>query len=74
MTASFSTVRFLLVSTIVVVGAATLSGCGRKAEPEMPRATGPIEARPVGIPIGPTTPAPEAAKPQKKSFLLDPLL
>lgn len=71
---SFSIARPLLVSALVVVGASTLAGCGRKAEPELPRATGPTEARPVGIPIGPTAPEPEAAKPQKKSFLLDPLL
>lgn len=71
---SFSIARPLLVSALVVVGASTLAGCGRKAEPELPRAAGPVEARPVGIPIGPIAPRPETAKPQKKSFLLDPLL
>jgi predicted small lipoprotein YifL len=74
MTAPFSLVRFLLVSAAVAVGATALAGCGRKAEPELPRAAGPAETRPVGIPIGPSAPAPEPEKPQKKSFLLDPLL
>ena len=65
--------RLLLVPTAVVVGSLLLSGCGRKADPEMPRVDGPTETRPVGIPIAPIAPKPE--KPvEKKSFLLDFLL
>lgn len=73
MTASFSIARILLVPTMVAA-ALLVSGCGRKAEPELPRAAAPAQARPVGIPIGPTAPEADTAKPQKKSFLLDPLL
>lgn len=65
--------RLLLVPTAVVVGSLLLSGCGRKADPEMPSLTGPVEARPVGIPIAPTAPKPEKPA-EKKSFLLDFLL
>ena len=74
MTASFSIARILLVP-VLVAGALSLAGCGRKAEPELPRATtAPAEARPVGIPIGPTPVETETRPTRKKSFLLDPLL
>ena len=72
MTASFSIARILLVPATVAC-ALLVSGCGRKAEPELPRTPAPAALRPVGIPIGATTPEAET-KPQKKSFLLDPLL
>ena len=72
MTVSTSIARLLLAPAL---GAAfLLAGCGRKAEPELPSVQKPSEARPVGIPIAPTAPAPTPEKPAKKSFLLDPLL
>lgn len=65
----------LLAAAFLLVAAVGLSGCGRKAEPEMPSLAKPAEARPVGIPIGPTAPAPAVTKPaEKKPFLLDFLL
>lgn len=65
--------RLLLVPTVVIVGSLLLSGCGRKAEPELPSAVGTTETRPVGIPIAPVAPKPRA-EPEKKSFFLDFLL
>ena len=53
-----------------------LTGCGRKADPELPVIERKAEPRPVGIPIGPTpieTPAPAQPKP-KTPFFLDVLL
>ncbi len=74
MTVSSSPSR-LLASALVLVAAFALSGCGRKAEPELPNLAKPTEtARPVGIPIGPTTPPPAAKPAVKKSFVLDFLL
>ncbi|NLH81201.1 MAG: hypothetical protein GX458_10230 [Phyllobacteriaceae bacterium] len=72
MTVSTPIARLLLAPALVA--AVLLSGCGRKAEPERPTLAGPTEARPVGIPIAPTAPAPQPEKPTKKSFILDPLL
>ena len=70
----------LAVPVVALVGALALAGCGRKADPEVPRAVEPqAAATPVGIPVGSTAPAtkPAAAKPEakpKRSFLLDFLL
>lgn len=62
----------LAAAALVLVAALALSGCGRKADPELPSLAKPEAARPVGIPIGPTAPAPaETRKPEKKPFLLD---
>lgn len=73
MTVSTSPSR-LLVSALVLVAGFALSGCGRKAEPELPTVGKSTEMRPVGIPIGPTAPAPAAKPAEKKPFLLDFLL
>ncbi len=71
------TLERLRIPVLAVALALALSGCGRKAEPELPRATGPEASRtafPVG-PIGPSTAKPaEPAKTEKKSFPLDFLL
>ena len=76
MTVSISLER-LRIPVLAVALALSLSGCGRKADPELPRATTPEGSRTgfsVG-PIGPAAPAPaQPAKAEKKSFLLDFLL
>lgn len=75
MTVPATSARRLALSVAALVGLLAVAGCGRKADPELPRATAPAqETRPVGIPIGPTAPAPQAPKPEKKSFPLDVLL
>lgn len=66
----------LRLAAIALVAAATLAvaGCGRKGDPEVPTVAKASD-RPVGIPIGATSPAPAAVPtPAKKPFLLDPLL
>lgn len=74
MTVSTSPSR-LIAPALVIVAAFALTACGRKAEPVMPSLTTSTEVRPVGIPIGPTAPAPAVTKPaEKKPFLLDFLL
>lgn len=76
MTVSISLER-LRIPVLAVVLALALSGCGRKAEPELPRATGPEASRsafPIS-PIGPSSTKPtDPAKTEKKSFPLDFLL
>jgi hypothetical protein len=64
----------LRVATIGLVGlgAASLAGCGRNGDPQVPSAAASVD-RPVGIPVGATAPA-KRAKKEHKSFLLDPLL
>lgn len=70
-----STLSRLVVAATLAGLALGLSACGRKAEPELPIVgAAKAEARPVGIPIGPTAPSAPAPAPQKKSFLLDFLL
>ena len=61
----------LLVTSVALAGA----GCGRKADPELPSVPSAAPPRPVGIPMGPTTPAPQPVnKGEKKPFFLDFLL
>ena len=72
-----STSSFLLrlvTIGLVGLGAATLAACGRNGDPELPTAARPQGERPVGIPIGPTAPAPKPQPAAKTPFLLDPLL
>ncbi|MCE1235620.1 MAG: lipoprotein [Hyphomicrobiales bacterium] len=75
MTVSASSARRLAVPVAALAGLLILAGCGRKADPELPRATAPAEEmRPVGIPIGPSAPAPQPVKSEKRSLPLDVLL
>lgn len=59
---------------LVGLGAASLAGCGRNGDPELPTVGQTQGDRPVGIPIGPTAPAAKPEPAKKKPFLLDPLL
>jgi predicted small lipoprotein YifL len=63
----------LLPVVVALAAGAMLSGCGRKALPEVPKAEQPAEANPL---IGFGTPAPVQKKTEKpkRDFFLDPLL
>ena len=77
MTVSITLERFR-IPVLAVALTLALAGCGRKADPELPRATTPEASRsgfPVG-PIGPTaSPSTDTTKKaEKKPFILDFLL
>lgn len=75
MTSTSSFLLRLAVIGLVGLGASSLAACGRKADPEVATtAAAPRSDRPVGIPVGSTTPRTERPKPERKPFLLDPLL
>lgn len=73
-TSTFSLLPRLLVAALAIGVAAGLAACGRKSDPELPTVSKPAADRPVGIPVGPIADAPKPPKPERKSFLLDPLL
>jgi hypothetical protein len=73
-TASSSLLLRLATVGLVAVAATSLSGCGRRANPEVPGAPGARADRPIGIPIGPTAEETKPAPKEKKPFFLDPLL
>ena len=74
MTSTSSQFLRLAVIGCVVLGATSLAACGRKGDPEVATPAGQQTSRPVGIPVGPIAPSPERPKPERKPFLLDPLL
>ncbi len=67
--------RPILFAAALLAACVALSGCGRKADPELPVVEAPKKATaPVGIPVGlPSKPA-APPKPENKSFFLDFLL
>ena len=71
-TSSSLLLRFAVIG-LLGLGATSLAACGRKGDPEVPSAAATKAQRPVGIPVGPTSPS-KPAKKEPRPFLLDPLL
>lgn len=68
--------RPILFAAALLAASVALSGCGRKADPELPTVEAPAKkaTAPVGIPVGlPSKPA-APPKPENKAFFLDFLL